>query len=497
MHRSVGVKGGLRPVSSEATSPDPAPRRPERPIAPPLALVRAWPARQLSASVGFVRALVAILCATLGAAGCQDGSGASSSGPPSSAVPGATTASASAAAPSTVAPAAASNSTDGGTRSAPPRDDWLERRLRQADPRFSHWLARADELRLQILVAQVVPRDGGAPSFEEHGYRVDAEYVYPASAIKTFLAICTLRALRALAERHGVELDASARILRCRLSRPGCEPPEADEDEDRGEGERKKHEKLWVRQEIRKLLLYSDNDSYDRLYDIAGHRELNEDAAALGFSSVRFHHRMNAPASRSKVLRRLMLLPRGGPAVTIPLRKSDFEPQPTPAARLSLGKAHFSDRGRVAEPMSFANKNYASLRDMQRLNLSLLFPASSRAVELGLTAAERALVVEAMTGQLRPVRSAARHKPLLPGVLEVLPAERLRYVGKSGRAYGFHLENAYLEDKQSGRGLLVTAVIYANPNGVLNDDDYDYDETSKPFFRARGRALALTLVGEG
>ncbi|MBW2523741.1 MAG: serine hydrolase, partial [Deltaproteobacteria bacterium] len=362
------------------------------------------------------------------------------------------------------------------------------------DARFAAWLDQAAELRLQVLVTTVEPQPDGSPRLTERGYRVDAEYVYPASAIKTFLAVAALRTLQRLTKESGVTVDAKARIMRCREDRGGCKPPPADA-KGRSEADDAEHERLWVGQEIRKMLSYSDNDSYDRLYDIVGHRELNEQMAALGFGSVRFHHRMNAPASRSKVLRRVTLLGQGGRAVEIPRRVSDFEPQPTAAGGLEIGQAHMGDRGRVDQPMSFAAKNYASLRDMQRLILSLLFPRHPRSLDLGLDDAERAELIEPMTGRLRPLSNAERHKPLLPGVLEVLDEERVRYVGKSGRAYGFHLENAYLEDKRSERGVLVTASVYANPNGVLNDDDYDYEETSKPLLAAIGKAVAQAVFG--
>jgi hypothetical protein len=375
-------------------------------------------------------------------------------------------------------------------------DDWVVRSLRASDSRFEGWLQRADELRLQILVTVVEPQPSGPPRLTEHGYRVDAEYVYPASAIKTFLAVAALRTLRRLSEKAGAAVDGSTRIMRCREDRGGCKPPPADA-KGRSEAEDAEHERLWVGQEIRKLLSYSDNDSYDRLYDIVGHRELNVEMAALGFRTVRFHHRMNAPASRSRILRRVTLLPRGGRAIDIPRRISDFDPAPTPASRLDVGTAHLGERGRVEAPMSFAAKNYASLRDMQRLNLSLLLPGHPGALDLGLDDAARKLLIEPMTGRLRPLRNAERHKPLLPGVLEVLPEQRVRYVGKSGRAYGFHLENAYVQDLESKRGMLVTVSVYANPNGVLNDDNYDYDDTTKPLLSALGKALATGVFGGG
>jgi hypothetical protein len=79
-------------------------------------------------------------------------------------------------------------------------------------------------------------------------------------------------------------------------------------------------------------------------------------------------------------------------------------------------------------------------------------------------------------------------------VLDALGHERIRYVGKSGRAYGFHLENAYVENRDTGRAFFVTATVYANPDGVLNDDDYAYDQLSRPLLASLGSALARELL---
>jgi hypothetical protein len=348
-----------------------------------------------------------------------------------------------------------------------------------------------------------VVEPGGAPS-ASYGFRIDAEYFYPASAIKTFLAVA---ALRSMSKRAGGEISPATRILRCRDDRPECEPPKADEDdEDKPapdaapeppgpDGEpKKKHKKLRVGEEIQKLLSYSDNDSYNRFFDVVGHRELNEQMAELGYGSVRFHHRMDTPAERSRKTLRVLLLPPGQRAIEIPLRTSRFEPAPTPAPKLLVGQAYHDGGKRVAEPMSFARKNYVSLRELQRLNRALLFPEPAEGPSLGLSDKERALVVRAMTARLEAPRQAAEHFPLSPGVLEVLPAERVRIVGKSGRAYGFHLDNSFIEDRQSGRGMFVTVTVYANPNGVLNDDDYGYDEISRPLMRALGAALCRELL---
>ncbi len=378
------------------------------------------------------------------------------------------------------------------TATEPPVDRWVEQTLRAADPRFAGWIDDAENLRLQVLVTEVSP-DG--QTWISHGFRVDAEYFYPASAIKPFLAVASLRALDA---RVAGQIPLGTRIRRCQPLRPGCEPPEQDEDKEAESSEpdsKPKHEKLYLGEEIAKLLSYSDNDSYNRLWDIVGHSELNAAVAELGFSSIRFHHRMDAPAERSRSTVRVQLLPPSMKGLDLPARKSSFEPAPTPAERLLIGTSYFDRGKRVEEPMNFARKNYVSLRELQQMNMSLLFPARAEAKPLSLSELEREHLIKAMTANLSKPANAAEHHPLSAGVLEVMPdAKQLRIVGKSGRAYGFHIDNSWVEDKSSKRAFFVTATVYANPDGVLNDDDYAYDETSKPLLRALGAALARKIL---
>jgi hypothetical protein len=78
-----------------------------------------------------------------------------------------------------------------------------------------------------------------------------------------------------------------------------------------------------------------------------------------------------------------------------------------------------------------------------------------------------------------------------------MPLERILYTGKAGKAYGFHLDNAYIEDLESGRAMAVTVVGYANANGVLNDNVYEYDTVTRPLLLGLGELLArAVLLGE-
>lgn len=376
------------------------------------------------------------------------------------------------------------------TRAETDPGGWLTATLESSDPRWKDWLRDAERLRLQILVTRAASAN---EPWVTHSLRLDAEYFYPASAIKTFVAIA---ALRSASERAGGDIDLATQIRRCRSDRGGCEPPPADEEPGSGnaDGTKKKHRKLRFGEEIQKMLSYSDNDSYNRLYDLIGHRELSLAMASMGFPAARLQHRMSEPELDVKDTPRVLLLPPGKPIIDIPRRKSDLDLAPVSVRGLEVGQGYVDAGKQVDRPMSFADKNYASLADLQRLNVSLLFPERPGAAALGLSTSQRELVVRALTAKLGAGKLARDHHPMAPGVLEVLPRERVRYVGKSGRAYGFHIENAYIEDLETRRGFFVTVAVYANPDGILNDDNYGYEEISRPLLRALGEALARAAL---
>ena len=53
--------------------------------------------------------------------------------------------------------------------------------------------------------------------------------------------------------------------------------------------------------------------------------------------------------------------------------------------------------------------------------------------------------------------------------------------------YGFLLDSAWI---QSGsQQCVLSAVIYVNSDGVLNDDKYEYDSVGVPFLATLGREL--------
>lgn len=391
----------------------------------------------------------------------------------------------------------------GATKSAD--DRWLAERL-AAHPKIARLMKDPARYRLQVLVTVISPKGAPGPAMVEHGYRVDAEYVYPASAIKTFASVAALRKLEALRqEGHAVGLDTPLAYCEGKGRSLRCQTQDESNVEDGT---------ITLGHEIRKMQLVSNNISFNRLYEFVGHRELNEDMWSLGFGSLRIHHRMYGVHDPlvQRTTPRVELRPTKGPSkgkkVVVPARVSDLVLPPTEAGDARLGVGYIDDATgeRVDEPLDFAGKNYVSVRDLHRLTLALNRPDLPGAPDLGLTEADRKFLLQAMIEDpltsknpiyTDPHDSGLRYHTLIKGMMTVLPLERIHYAGKAGRAYGFHLDNAYIEDVKSGRAMVVTVVAYANANGVLNDNEYEYDGITRPLLKALGEVLGRVLLGEG
>jgi hypothetical protein len=86
-------------------------------------------------------------------------------------------------------------------------------------------------------------------------------------------------------------------------------------------------------------------------------------------------------------------------------------------------------------------------------------------------------------------------KPLVAGALRVVPHERLTIASKSGRAYGFVVDNAYVRDQRTGRSFFVTVAMYANEDGRMNDNAYDWNR-ALPILSDIGETVARRVFGD-
>ncbi|MGI8638054.1 MAG: hypothetical protein ACR2KZ_21885, partial [Segetibacter sp.] len=67
--------------------------------------------------------------------------------------------------------------------------------------------------------------------------------------------------------------------------------------------------------------------------------------------------------------------------------------------------------------------------------------------------------------------------------------ENIRVFNKVGWAYGFMTDVSYIADFKNNVEFMLSATIYVNSDGILNDDKYDYDTIGYPFFYQLGQTM--------
>lgn len=364
-----------------------------------------------------------------------------------------------------------------------------------ANPLLEGWIAQASgsiaaapaQYRLQVIYTAISRDAAGQIKLSTEPYRVDAEYLYPASTVK--LAIAAL-ALEYVAQLHhvGVDLDS---VMQTEPLLPGDLRVEVDATATSGRPS--------VRHYVKKILLVSDNDAYNRLYELMGQQYIQQRLAELGFAGAEILHRLERPlsAADNRQTNAVTFYNQQG---TLLYRQAARQAPALPArAHTPVGNDYLSDGMLQGKPLDFSQKNLWTLAQMHQMTQLIMLPDTIPTPQrLKLSPADLQFLQQQMA--LLPFQSTDPRyntdeywptyvKFLIYGAAkdaEVDPT--LHIYNKVGDAYGFLLDSAYVRDECSGAEFLLSAALYVNQDGVLNDDRYDYETVGLPFLQRLGSA---------
>ena len=365
----------------------------------------------------------------------------------------------------------------------------LEDLLRSQPERFETVMADPAKHRVQIIYTQIDRDAQGVPAFSSYRYRVDpGEYFYPASTVKLPTAALALEKLNRLDVR-GLDRDT---IMFTEAVTDFQTEVTIDAESPTGLPS--------VAQYIREILVVSDNDAFNRLYEFIGQEPLNDALAEKGYVGSRIVHRLESPLTAEQ--QRWTNPVRFENAGSVIHRESDRRstrdfaaPQPIP-----LGVAEIIDGERVEGSKDFASKNAYPLQALHDTIVAILFPETlAEGRRFQLTDDDLSFLRFYMSAYPREV-SMGRFpdgsyypdgyvKFLMFGGTEPELPDNIRIFNKVGDAYGFLTDAAYIVDFENNIEFILAATVYTNANQTFNDDEYEYDEIGLPFLRDLGRAI--------
>ena len=173
---------------------------------------------------------------------------------------------------------------------------------------------------------------------------------------------------------------------------------------------------------------------------------------------------------------------------------------PLPYYNVFIGNGYLNSKDSlVNEPLNFSEKNRISLSDLHHIMQSVIFPDQTpKKQRFNLNKEDRQFLLQWMhttpTESIYPTYDSSEYYPAYAKFL-MLGSEKgsipshLKIFSKAGDAYGFLLDNAYIIDTDAKVEFMLSAVIYVNSDGILNDNHYDYRTIGLPFMKNLGNTI--------
>ncbi len=373
-------------------------------------------------------------------------------------------------------------------REITPDQNLLENLMKTRPEQFSRILAERDTLEVQIIYTQINRDENNVPSFRTFSFNLDSSrYFYPASTIKLPLVLLALEKL------HELKMEGIDRFTPIFHDSVYTGQLSAHADSTSASGLPS------IDHYAKKILIVSDNDASNRLYEFVGQQRVNKSLNERGYR-CRILHRLERPLTpdENRHTEAVRFVKDGRLLFQQPMLVNTDSIRPDRIVR--KGRGFMRNNTLIHEPFDFTYKNFYPLTTQQKLLCALIFPQSvPEAQRFDLTAEERGAMLSYMSQLPREsdyppyAHDTALYdaycKFFMYGEDRQSIPEHIRIFNKVGDAYGFLLDNAYIVDFKNNVEFMLTAVINTNTDGVYNDGEYEYSSVGFPFFKNIGQVV--------
>lgn len=373
--------------------------------------------------------------------------------------------------------------------SSQPEDPLASLLASNKDSLFREVVDHPEKYRLQIIYTQIDRDEDNHPSFRDYYFNVDSTlYFNPASTVKLPLALLSLEKLNTM-DVPGV--DKFTPILF----------------DSAFSGQTRKYYDSTsenylpsIAHFIKKAFLVSDNDAYNRMYEFVGQGAINRELHAKGYHGVQITHRfvrMTPEENRHTNPVRFMS-PDGQ---LIYAQPAAYNEDPFDFGRdEKVGQAHYDwNDSLVREPMDFSQRNRLPLKDLHQMLRAAMFPEAVPAHQrFNLTDDDYAFLYQYLSqfpGETNyPRYDSAEYfdsyvKFFFRDSLHRKMPEGVRVFNKVGWSYGFLIDASYVADFQNNVEFMLSATLYVNSDGIVNDNRYDYETVGHPFLFRLGQLI--------
>ena len=358
----------------------------------------------------------------------------------------------------------------------------------EKDSLFQSVIQNPEIYRYQIIYTQINRDKNNVPSFTNYYFNYDSlRYFNPASMVKMPLAFLSLEKLNTLKDK-GID-----KFTPMQFDSGYSRQTVLYKDSTAENGSPS------IAQFIRKAFLVSDNDAYTRMYEFVGQQTTNRRLHSMGYPDMRITRRfMRMNAEENRHTNPIRFIRPDGSLIYF---------QPPAYNTDSFDFSHINKMGRaymnaqdslINEPIDFTMANNVTVYHLQQLLQSVLFPNS--------VSANRRFNLEKtdydfLYRYLSQYPSETDYPKYDTGLYydsyvkfffkqgSHSITDYIRVFNKVGWAYGCLTDVSYVVDFKNKVEFMLTATIYVNSDGVMNDNKYDYDNIGYPFLYKLGQCI--------
>jgi len=254
-----------------------------------------------------------------------------------------------------------------------------------------------------------------------------------------------------------------------------------------------------IAQYIKKILLVSDNDAYNRCFEFLGTDYIHQKLLLWNYPDVRIVNRYDliCPPGQSKTTNPFEFVNKDGTSIFRQKALPIQEKWTLPIKSVKIGKAYMDASNHyISKPKDFSRMNYMSMRDAHRFMKDFFY---EREDKFGLS--ENQLQFLRYYMEISPEKSIhpsyskkkfpANYKKYLYFGDNAESVNDTTFVSANvvGMSYGFLADCARFKNTTNGIEFILSAAIYVNKNEVMNDGHYEYTQIGIPFLTELGKEI--------
>ncbi len=341
---------------------------------------------------------------------------------------------------------------------------------------------------VQIIYTQIDRNNKNEPKFTNYTYQLDStNYFYAASLVKLPSAILSLQKIN---EIKSISINST-------MYTKTAGPCQIEVNQDLLSYNQSPNLDTY----IRRMLLVSDDVAFSRAFEFLTSDYIHQQLKNYGFPNVRIWHRFD-PACKGNDNRKF------NPIQFYDKNKLVYEQKASSSQlelRHPLGKVYYGQSQMIGEKLeakakNFSSMNFMSLQNTHQMLQKIMFHEYLTSVEQFKINPEqidylRKLLAMYPSEANYPKYSKTEYfdsytKYLLYGNLPSAKINpHLRIFNKVGFSYGWVSDIAYFCDFENKTEFMLSAVIYANEDGIMGDGNYEYKTIAYPFMKQLGEII--------